>query len=206
MVTDQQPRRRLLTARQMQRPKRTVGRTVSAQDSSVPEQTGTETAEKGSGDEGESGEGVGGREDPRGAAENQTDGTVNRSREPEPSAEMYGSYIDPVPVLIVGSHYDKLEAHSVAEAVRQTQELVDELREQFEEYLTISPRLYPLNCLSSVSKEIKDLKERLCEVRSELVEVWQPTCTSHTFNMSLTLLCAAATAVSAGDGKSGEAD
>lgn len=92
-----------------------------------------------------------------------------------PAVAMYGSYIQPVPVIIVGSHYDKLEGQRAIEAVQKTQQLVDELREQFEEYLDISPQLYPLNCLKSVSAEIRALKERLCVVRSKLVEVNQPT-------------------------------
>ena len=42
---------------------------------------------------------------------------------------------------------------------------------RFEEYLYISPLLYPLNCLKAVSPEIKALKEHLCEVRAKLLEV-----------------------------------
>ena len=171
MATDQKPRRRLLTARLMQKPQ-----VVVASDTSIPEQNGTETAGKGSGGEEEAGkrkDELEGSEEARGAEENLAEGAgdpknQNGSQKP---VEMYGSYIEPVPVVIVGSHYDKLEGQAATEAVQQAQQLVDELREQFEEYLTISPRLYPLNCLSAVSKEIKDLKERLCEVRSELVEV-----------------------------------
>lgn len=148
--------------------------------STPPEQNGMDAAGRGSGEEEEEEDGEketdesGGSNESRGAQENQTEGSgdpKNQNEVPKP-AEMYGSYIDPVPVLIVGSHYDRLEGQgAVVEAVRQTQQLVEELRRQFEEYLSISPRLYPLNCLSTVSKEIKELKERLCEVRSELVEV-----------------------------------
>lgn len=35
----------------------------------------------------------------------------------------------------------------------------------------MSPYLYPLDCLKSVSLEIKALRDHLCEVRSKLVEV-----------------------------------
>ena len=47
---------------------------------------------------------------------------------------------------------------------------------RFEEYLDISPCLFPLNCLKSVSAEIKLLKDHLCEVRSNLLEVYTHTC------------------------------
>lgn len=42
---------------------------------------------------------------------------------------------------------------------------------RFEDYLAISPRLYPINCLKSVSPEIRVLKDHLCEVRAKLLEV-----------------------------------
>ena len=38
--------------------------------------------------------------------------------------------------------------------------------------MDISPNLFPLNCLKSVSAEIKLLKDHLCEVRSNLLEVY----------------------------------
>ena len=175
MKTERQSRPRLLIAKQMEQLQINERQAVSASGNSVPDQNGMETATKeGNEDEDETRAGMEGSEESGGTLKNSTEGTgapTNPGAEPTPPVEMYGSYIDPVPVVIVGSHYDKLEGESAAEAVRQTQELVDELRGQFEENLTISPRLYPLNCLSPVSKEIKDLKERLCEVRSELVEV-----------------------------------
>ena len=49
---------------------------------------------------------------------------------------------------------------------------------RFEECLLISPHLYPLNCLKSVSAEIKCLKDHLCEVRSKLLEVCKQSCSS----------------------------
>ena len=161
----------------MQRPKRREGTQRPVGDGSnspVPipaEQNGIETENERGGLRG--GEELRGSGEQRGAEnhENLNVDTTRAARGSPISGNMYGSYIDPVPVVIVGSHYDKLEGQSALEAVRQTQQLVEELRDQFEEYLNISPRLYPLNCLSSVSKEIKELKERLCEVRSELIEV-----------------------------------
>ena len=84
---------------------------------------------------------------------------------------MYGSVLQPVPVVIVGSHLDLVPVDQQPEVVGNTQRLVDEMRDRFEEYLEISPKLYPLNCLKAVSAEIKVLKDRLCEVRSKLLEV-----------------------------------
>ena len=130
-----------------------------------------------------------GRGEEKGSEETRRGPGVGEDDEGEPKIHvggpetMYGSYIDPVPVLIVGSHYDKLEGQSAVEAVQRTQQLVDELREQYEEYLNISPRLYPLNCLTSVSPEIRALKERMCEVRSELVEV------SHIYVLYMHMSC-----------------
>ena len=84
---------------------------------------------------------------------------------------MYGSVLQPVPVILVGSHYDLIPVERQAEVVARTQKLVNEMRDQFEEYLEISPNLYPLNCLRAVSSEMKELKERLCEVRAKLIDV-----------------------------------
>ena len=215
MTTHQQPRRRLLTARQMQRPlrKKKAAEPLVRSNSSPPQHNGVETGGTGNGEEEDSGrekEESGGSGKRRGVEENQAEGAAggaqNQNRIPKPAAEMYGSYIDPVPVLIVGSHYDQLEGQGAAtEAVRKTQQLVDELREQFEEYLSISPRLYPLNCLSAVSKEMKDLKEKLCEVRSELVEVKVFASFSVVKFRSLCFGLVAAT-VSPSDGESGAPD
>jgi len=55
--------------------------------------------------------------------------------------------------------------------VSNTQRLVDAMQDRFEEYLEISPKLYPLNCLRAVTPEMKVLKDQLCEVRSKLIEV-----------------------------------
>ena len=186
MSTTHKPRCRLLTARQMQRPRK---RPVAATDSSVPVvQNGTEVVVTVHRDESAGEEGVAGGRGEQGRAEGSRGDTEEEGRRAEPgnrdeglaqSAKpaqsipeaMYGSYIQPVPVIVVGSHYDQLEGQSAVEAVQQTQRLVDELREQYEEYLDISPQLYPLNCLKAVSVEIRALKERLCVVRSKLVDV-----------------------------------
>ena len=84
---------------------------------------------------------------------------------------MYGSVLQPVPVIVVGSHYDLVPVERQAEVVARTQALVTERRDQFVEYLKISSHLYPLNCLRAVSLEMKELKEQLCEVRANLIEV-----------------------------------
>ena len=84
---------------------------------------------------------------------------------------MYGSVLQPVPVVIVGSHHDEIPPGKEIEVVANAQRLVDEMREVFEEHLDVSPRLYPLNCLKAVSVEMKVLKEQLCVVRSKLLEV-----------------------------------
>ena len=173
MSTRPKPRRRLLTAKQMQRPRRhsrQPGSTDLNQNS--VEETRVDGGEK----EGATDEVVEGKgklkEGETAEQESETRDETAKAKEPSsPAVAMYGSYIQPVPVIIVGSHYDKLDGQRAVEAVQQTQRLVDELREQFEEYLDISPQLYPLNCLKSVSAEIRALKERLCIVRSKLVEV-----------------------------------
>ena len=84
---------------------------------------------------------------------------------------MYGSVLQQVPVIVIGSHYDLIPVERQAEVVARTQKLVTEMRDQFVEYLEISSHLYPLNCLRAVSLEMKDLKERLCEVRANLIQV-----------------------------------
>ena len=115
---------------------------------------------------------------------------VEESDAPE---EMYGSVLQPVPVIIVGSHYDLVPSTNQQPFLARTQDLVTEMKKRFalhstyytvnsmleaflsvfrfEEYLDISPKLFPLNCLKSVSAEIKLLKDHLCEVRSKLLEV-----------------------------------
>ena len=56
---------------------------------------------------------------------------------------MYGSVFQPVPVILVGSHYDLVPVERQEEVVARTQELVIEMRGQFEEYLEISPTQLP---------------------------------------------------------------
>ena len=92
---------------------------------------------------------------------------------------MYGSVLQPVPVVIIGSHYDQVPVDKQAEVVANTQRLVDEMRQKFGQYLEVSEILYPLNCLKAVSPEIRVLKERLCVVRSKLLEV----------GLAMTLFC-----------------
>lgn len=84
---------------------------------------------------------------------------------------MYGSVLQPVPVIVIGSHLDLIPMDQQQKVVSNTQRLVDEMQDRFEEYLEISPKLYPLNCLRAVTPEMKVLKDRLCEVRSKLIEV-----------------------------------
>ena len=84
---------------------------------------------------------------------------------------MYGSVLQPVPVIVIGSHLDLIPVDQQQKVVSNTQRLVDEMQDRFEEYLEISPKLYPLNCLRAVTPEMKVLKDRLCEVRSKLINV-----------------------------------
>lgn len=98
-----------------------------------------------------------------------------------------------VPVIVVGSHYDQIHDRQ-QEVVMSVQSLVNEMKikyvtyfvpiyhyfyhyilYRFEDYLDISPHLYPLNCLKAVTPEIKALKDHLCEVRSKLLEVKSAT-------------------------------
>ena len=102
-------------------------------------------------------------------------------------SSMYGSVLQPVPVVVVGSHLDLVPVDQQPEVVGNTQRLVDEMRDRFEEYLEISPKLYPLNCLRAVSAEMKVLKDRLCEVRSKLLEVGQTLV--YILHVCHTLLC-----------------
>ena len=76
-----------------------------------------------------------------------------------------------MPVIVIGSHLDLIPVDQQQKVVSNTQRLVDEMRDRFEEYLEISPKLYPLNCLRAVTPEMKVLKDRLCEVRSKLINV-----------------------------------
>lgn len=48
--------------------------------------------------------------------------------EPEVAEEMYGSVLQPVPVIIVGSHFDLVSVPDQAAVVAQTQELVNEMK------------------------------------------------------------------------------
>lgn len=97
--------------------------------------------------------------------------------------------LQPVPVIVVGSHYDLIPTDAQQETVTSVQSLVNEMKvkyvcehhffhfcdafhiHRFEDYLDISTDLYPLNCLKAVTPEIKALKDHLCEVRSKLIEV-----------------------------------
>ncbi len=42
---------------------------------------------------------------------------------------------------------------------------------RFQDFLNISPHIFPINCLRAVSPEITQLKEHLCEVRGNLIQV-----------------------------------
>lgn len=97
---------------------------------------------------------------------------IEKDTVPMPHRRKEGaSALQPVPVIIVGSHYDQIPAGDQQEVVTNAQSLVNEMKVKFEDYLDISTHLYPLNCLKAVSAEIKTLKEHLCEVRSRLLKV-----------------------------------
>ena len=186
MSMKSKPRRRLLSVKTLQRPvRKPTGRSAlpatTSERSSGAENGSINGAGNGTGNGMENGtpemtpRNKEGKEETEGDREGEGEGRRCAREEegergkPNPVA-MYGSYLEPVPVIIVASHYDLLEGEKQREAVQQTQRLVDELREEFEEYLEISPQLYPLNCLRAVSPKIRALKERLCTVRSQLVE------------------------------------
>ena len=49
----------------------------------------------------------------------------------EEENDMYGSVLQPVPVVIVGSHYDVVSSHSQQETVHAAQLLVNEMKERY---------------------------------------------------------------------------
>lgn len=52
---------------------------------------------------------------------------VEESLSPE---TMYGTVLQPVPVVIVGSHYDLVSVHNQQEALANTQKLVTEMKDR----------------------------------------------------------------------------
>lgn len=50
--------------------------------------------------------------------------------EPDVAEEMYGSVLQPVPVIIVGSHYDLVPVPDQPSVFAQTQELVHEMKKR----------------------------------------------------------------------------
>lgn len=53
-----------------------------------------------------------------------------RVEEPEAHEEMYGSVLQPVPVIIVGSHYDLIPVPDQPAVLAKTQELVHEMKKR----------------------------------------------------------------------------
>ena len=51
------------------------------------------------------------------------------NEEPVAAEDMFGSTLQPVPIIIVGSHLDCIPAAKQAETVATTQALVDEMRQ-----------------------------------------------------------------------------
>ena len=45
-----------------------------------------------------------------------------------PSEDMYGSVLQPVPVIIVGSHFDLIPVQDQPAVIAKTQELIDEMK------------------------------------------------------------------------------
>ena len=98
-------------------------------------------------------------------------GTNSNNNNEESAQQAYTSVIQQIPVLIVGSHYDLVPGERAEAVLKEVQALVVEVREMFQEYLEVYPKILPLNCLKATSTEMKDLKEELTTVSTKLVEV-----------------------------------
>ena len=96
---------------------------------------------------------------------------------PPTSPRISSSYaLTPVPILIVGTHHDKISESDRADLVANMEELIQEAAKSCQEYLDIIPRLYLANLLKPQSFEIKQIKEQLSLMRAALMEVRNILC------------------------------
>ena len=84
---------------------------------------------------------------------------------------MYGSVILPVPVVVIGSHYDLLPSSEAPRALERLQDYANEMRDLFKLYLVLSDKVFPLACHMPKSDEMLKLKQELVSVRSKLMKV-----------------------------------
>ena len=73
-----------------------------------------------------------------------------------------------VPVVVVASHLDQVDA---ATEIPKVQKLVEEMREIFSDSLDIEPKLYSLNCLNARSPDLTNLKDHLVKMHSSVKHV-----------------------------------
>ena len=94
---------------------------------------------------------------------------------PLPPADLQPSWLQKVPVIVVGSHYDVLQREKAPADVEKTldevQMLLNEIQLQFWPFLKVVPDVIPLNCLASRGEEIQRLKEQLDKTRRTRVQV-----------------------------------
>ena len=84
---------------------------------------------------------------------------------------MFGSVVLPVPVIVIGSHYDLLSPEVGRRALERLQDFANEMGELFKIYLVLSDRVFPLACNMPKSEEMLKLKQELVAVRSRLMKV-----------------------------------
>ena len=94
---------------------------------------------------------------------------------PLPPSAVQPSWLQNVPVIVVGSHYDVLQKDKsqleVDGILKEAQMLVNELQLQFWPYLKVIPDIIPLNCLMSKGEEMQKLKDQLDRIRRTRVQV-----------------------------------
>ena len=104
---------------------------------------------------------------------------------PLPPADLQPSWLQKVPVIVVGSHYDILQREKspadVEKTLDEVQMLLNEIQLQFWPFLKVVPDVIPLNCLASRGEEIQRLKEQLDKTRRTRVQVccgcmWMRAC------------------------------
>lgn len=86
-------------------------------------------------------------------------------------AELPSSSLCPVPVLVVGSHFDLLVDSQRSEIISQFENCLHELSTKFHSSVDIIAQLFPVNCHKPNSSEIKHLKEQITAVRTTDLEV-----------------------------------
>ncbi|KAL5476240.1 hypothetical protein EMCRGX_G026162 [Ephydatia muelleri] len=84
---------------------------------------------------------------------------------------MFCSVVLPVPVVVIGSHYDLLSPEVGRRALERLQDFANEMRELFRLYLMLSDRVFPLACNMPKSEEMHKLKQELLALRSRLMKL-----------------------------------